>query len=142
MDDMSGTNLTALGSLGNGAGQFINPYALLVDPSGTLYVADTHNGRIARFDDLSGANWTTFGSYGITDGTFNGPSGIAPALAPCVGACDGTRTVAVNDIIILINIALGNAEASSCPYGIPAGGQVDIALILQAVNSALNGCGG
>lgn len=109
-------------------------------------MADTNNGRIARFDDLSGANWTTFGSYGVADGTFDGPSGIAlqttPAPAPCVGACDGTRTVAVNDIILLVNIALGNAEASLCPYGIPGGRQVDVAMIIQAVNNALNGCGG
>jgi len=82
MDDMSGTNFTALGSLGSGAGQFDNPYAMFIDPSGTIYVADTNNGRIARFDDLSGANWTTFGSYGVADGTFDGPSGIALQTTP------------------------------------------------------------
>jgi hypothetical protein len=48
--------------------------------------------------------------------------------------------VAVDDILVLVNIALGNAEASVCPYGIPSGRQVDVALIIQAVNNALNGC--
>jgi hypothetical protein len=76
---------------------------------------------------------------------YDGPSAIAlqatTTPAPCVGACDGTGTVAVNDLIILTNVALGQAEVSSCPHGIPAGGPVDVALILQAVNNALNGCG-
>ena len=42
----------------------------------------------------------------------------------------------------MANIALGNADATACPNGIPSGAQVDVALILTAVNNALNGCGG
>jgi hypothetical protein len=41
-----------------------------------------------------------------------------------------------------VNIALGNADATACPNGIPSGAQVDVALILTAVNNALRGCGG
>jgi len=37
---------------------------------------------------------------------------------------------------------LGNADATACPNGVPSGAQVDVALILAAVNNALNGCGG
>jgi hypothetical protein len=44
--------------------------------------------------------------------------------------------------LTLVNIALGNADATACPNGIPNGAQVDVALILTAVNNALNGCGG
>jgi hypothetical protein len=61
-------------------------------------------------------------------------------MIPCVGDCGGTRTVVVNDIITLVNIALGNAQPSACPKGIPSGAQVDVALIIRAVNSALSGC--
>ncbi|MGD0950085.1 MAG: hypothetical protein ABSA52_22005 [Candidatus Binatia bacterium] len=63
-------------------------------------------------------------------------------LMPCVGNCNHTGSVIVNDILTMVNIALGNADATACPNGIPSGAQVDVALILTAVNNALNGCGG
>ena len=50
--------------------------------------------------------------------------------------------VTVNEIIVLVNIALGSAEPAACAAGIPSGAHVDVALIIQAVNSTLNGCGG
>jgi hypothetical protein len=40
-----------------------------------------------------------------------------------------------------VNIALGTAPPSACPHGIPSGAAVDIALLVQAVNNALDGCG-
>jgi CSLREA domain-containing protein len=58
----------------------------------------------------------------------------------CVGDCDGTRSATIDEIITLVNIALGNAGASACPHGVPSGADVDVALIIQAVNVALNGC--
>jgi hypothetical protein len=64
----------------------------------------------------------------------------APTPIPCVGDCDGNSVVTVDEILTMVNIALGNADAAACPYGIPSGAQVDVALILQAVNNALNGC--
>ena len=60
----------------------------------------------------------------------------------CVGDCDGTATVAINDLITLVNIALGTAQPSACPHGIPSGTEVTVAVIIQAVNNALNGCSG
>jgi hypothetical protein len=49
--------------------------------------------------------------------------------------------VTVDEIITLVNIALGNAQASACLHGVPSGADVDVGLIIQAVNAALNGCG-
>ncbi len=63
-----------------------------------------------------------------------------PIPVPCVGDCDGTGNVTVNEIITLVNIALGNAEASACVHGVPSGAEVDVTLIIQAVNNALNEC--
>jgi len=63
-----------------------------------------------------------------------------PTVVPCVGDCNGDGQVTVNEILTLVNIALGNADATACPNGIPSGAQVDVALILTAVNNALNGC--
>jgi hypothetical protein len=58
----------------------------------------------------------------------------------CAGDCDGGGDVTVNEIISMVNIALGNADNSACLLGIPPGSAVDISLIIQAVNNALNGC--
>jgi len=58
----------------------------------------------------------------------------------CVGDCAGAGSVTVTDLVTLVNVALGSALPSACLLGIPPGGQVNVALITQAVNNALNGC--
>jgi hypothetical protein len=63
-----------------------------------------------------------------------------PTVGACVGDCDGNGAVVVNEIIALVNIALGNAQPSTCPHGIPNGAEINIALLIQTVNSALVGC--
>jgi hypothetical protein len=65
---------------------------------------------------------------------------VTPGL--CSGDCDAGGTVAINEIILMVNIALGSADNSACPHGIPAAATVDISLIIQAVNNALTGCPG
>jgi hypothetical protein len=76
-------------------------------------------------------------------GTSGGGVFTIEQISACVGDCSGTDTVAVNDLITLVNIALGTALPSACPNGgLPLGGEVDVAVILQAVNNLLNGCGG
>lgn len=58
----------------------------------------------------------------------------------CVGDCEGAQLVNVRGIIILVNIALGGTQPSTCLDGIPSGAVVNVALIIQAVNNALYGC--
>jgi YD repeat-containing protein len=65
---------------------------------------------------------------------------ITAAPANCIGDCDGGGNVTVNEIVKLVDIVLGTAAASSCPSGIPPGQSVSVALIIRAVNSAVNGC--
>lgn len=57
------------------------------------------------------------------------------------GDCSGNFQVTVDELLTLVNIALGNAQPSACPHGIPSGAEVNITVIIQAVNNALNGCG-
>jgi hypothetical protein len=66
----------------------------------------------------------------------------AAAPAACVGDCGGTHTVGVNDVITLVNIALGNDQPAACLHGLPDGAAVDVALIIRAVSSVLYGCSG
>lgn len=66
---------------------------------------------------------------------------LVSAQPVCVGNCNGDQTVTVDELLVLVNIALGTAEPSSCPHGIPSGVEVDVGLIIQAVNNALGtGC--
>ncbi len=58
----------------------------------------------------------------------------------CVGDCSATNMVKVNDLITLASIVIGDAPSSACASGIPSGAPINVALILQAVNYAQNGC--
>ena len=57
----------------------------------------------------------------------------------CPGDCDGSSTVTVDEILMLVNMALG--DDGSCPNGVAAGITPDVSLIVRAVNNALNACG-
>jgi len=47
-----------------------------------------------------------------------------------------------DEIIVMVNIALGTAPVSACPRGDPGGdGQVSVDEIILAVNAVLGGCG-
>jgi N-acetylneuraminic acid mutarotase len=63
-----------------------------------------------------------------------------PTPRPCVGDCDASGDVTVNELITMVNIVLGSADASACPHGIPSGVSVDITVIIQAVGYALTNC--
>jgi hypothetical protein len=50
--------------------------------------------------------------------------------------------VTVDDLLTMVDIALGNAEVSACAAGDSSGDeQITIDEILTAANNALNGCG-
>jgi predicted membrane-bound mannosyltransferase/DNA-binding beta-propeller fold protein YncE len=76
---------TILGGQGTDPGLLQNPRGIALAPDGTLYVADTGNHRIQRFDQ-NGEVLATWGSFSGSDaslsgqaetGTFNEPWGIA-----------------------------------------------------------------
>lgn len=65
------------------------------------------------------------------------------AAPPCVGDCDGNGEVTVDDILIGVNITLGNASIDQCPAMDANGdGQVSIDELITAVNNSLDGCPG
>ena len=63
-----------------------------------------------------------------------------PTAALCTGDCNGDQQVTVNELLILVNIVLGNAPASACPLGVPDGRGVNVSFIIETVNNILNGC--
>lgn len=58
----------------------------------------------------------------------------------CVGDCNGDGMVAINELIIGVNIALGDQPVSACPAFANQEGEVTIAQLILGVNNALNGC--
>ncbi len=57
-----------------------------------------------------------------------------------MGDCDGGGSVTVDELVIMVDIALGRRPVSDCPAGIGSGSAVGIQQIIGAVNAALNGC--
>jgi len=77
------------------------------------------------------------------DRCVNGACKGDPLGAPiCVGDCNGNGQVTVDEILTLVNIALGSTPLTTCQAGdANHDGQITIDEILTAVNNALNGCG-
>jgi CSLREA domain-containing protein len=65
----------------------------------------------------------------------------APMPGSCHGDCGNDGAVTVNEIITMVNIALGTANVSSCIAGDADGsGDITINEIIAAVNNALTAC--
>ncbi|HYD49780.1 MAG TPA: hypothetical protein VEB21_15595 [Terriglobales bacterium] len=69
----------------------------------------------------------------------------APAAATtpaCAGSCNSDDEVTVDEILTMVNIALGAASADQCADGdVDASGGITVDEILIAINNALEGCG-
>ncbi len=72
--------------------------------------------------------------------TLTGQNGTV-TVRPCVGDCDGLGVVSVDELITLVNVALGSGPLGFCVEGdANANGQISIDEIVTAVDNALNGC--
>lgn len=59
----------------------------------------------------------------------------------CTGDCDGNGTVAINELILGVNIAIGNQPVSVClAFDVNDSGGVEINELIQAVGNAISGC--
>jgi streptogramin lyase len=75
------------GQAGAGDGQFNAPTGIAVDSAGNVYVADTANHRIQKFDD-QGNFLLKWGASGSGAGQFNAPKGVAVDSADNVYVVD------------------------------------------------------
>lgn len=63
------------------------------------------------------------------------------ARAVCIGDCNGDNMVAINELIIGVNIALGSTPLSECPsFDADGNSEVGINELITAVNNALGTC--
>ncbi len=66
---------------------------------------------------------------------------VLPTPVPCTGDCNEDAEVTIDELIVGVNLALGNALLSECPrFDGNADGTVTIDELVTAVNAALNGC--
>ena len=74
-------------------------------------------------------------------GTPIGAFSIHQGALPCSGDCNGDARVAIDELLTMVNILLGDGEVATCSAGDDShNGQIEIAEILTAVNDALLGC--
>jgi tripartite motif-containing protein 71 len=75
------------GSLGAGDYQFNTPKGAALDSAGNVYITDSGNGRVLKYDS-SGVYLAQWGSVGAANGQFSGPEGIAADSAGNVYVVD------------------------------------------------------
>lgn len=69
------------------------------------------------------------------------PTSTPTAAISCPGDCEGSGTVTVDEVLLLVNIALGALQSGTCPAGdVDGSGSITVDEILQAVGAALLGC--
>src|SRR5207302_11357512 len=84
---VSATLVTTIGAPGGGPGQLLDPHGVAVDADGNVYVADSGNARVQKFDK-AGKALLAWGSKGAGEGQF---------LQPWSGVVDGQGIVYVLD---------------------------------------------
>jgi hypothetical protein len=69
------------------------------------------------------------------------PSPTETPLPPCVGDCDGDRTVSVAELVVGVDVALGRLAAEACTALDEDGNRsVSVDELTAAVSNTLNGC--
>ncbi|MFQ5668671.1 MAG: hypothetical protein ACE5I7_19890 [Candidatus Binatia bacterium] len=116
------------------------PAAIALTPDGQqAYVANRAGNSVTVIDAASNRVINT-----IPVGA--GPLDIAIATAgatptPCSGDCNGDGAVQIDELVTLVNIALGAVPAAQCSAADGnQDGRITVAEILSAVDAALNGC--
>jgi hypothetical protein len=59
----------------------------------------------------------------------------------CIGDCDRSNSVSINELVLGVNIALARATLAACPpFDQNDSGGVEVNELVAAVNRALQGC--
>jgi uncharacterized delta-60 repeat protein len=130
-----GTVLTLFGWYGC-RGASGEAWALAMQPDGNLVVAGT-----IYLGKWSFVLTRYVGSSPVP--TWTPPPSATATPVLCVGDCDRDGRVTVDDILTMVNIALGNTSVTDClPGDANSDDTVTAEEILAAVNNALDGCPG
>ena len=84
---------------------------------------------------------TEVGGASPTPTESGGTPTVPPTPGACVGDCNGNGVVVVNEMVIGVNILLGNAPIGDCPsFDTNSNGTVEVNELVSGVNALLNGC--
>jgi NHL repeat/RTX calcium-binding nonapeptide repeat (4 copies)/Bacterial Ig-like domain len=110
---------------GTGDGEFTSPQGIATDSSSNVYVADTNNNRIQKFNSTGGF-LTKWGSLGTGNNQFNGPQGIATDSSDNVYVADtnNNRILKFNSTGTYIT-QWGGAGAGDGQFSLPSGVATD-----------------
>lgn len=133
-----------------GVDPFLDPAGLADNGGPTQTIAllaqspaiDAGNAAVCAGDGVQGLDQRGYlrpgvGHTACSIGAYEADGEPAPQ---CDGDCDGAGDVTVDEIVTLVNIALGNQSLDACTGGVPPGTTVDVTLIIRAVVHALGGC--
>jgi hypothetical protein len=88
------------------------------------------------------AYWFHLGEQVLSPSTTGVNAALFPSTA-CYGDCGNDSAVSVDELLTLVDIALGNAKVNTCSAGdINRDDHITVDEILMAVNSATHGCAG
>ncbi len=112
--------VTQWGGAGNGNGQFQFLVGVAVDSSGNVYVTDTGNNRIQKFNG-TGTFITQWGGSGNGNGTFNGPAGVAVDSSGNVYVADQS-----NNLIQKFKLSSSDINVIADFYATPTAGKAPL----------------
>ena len=128
---------------GGGYDQAVTAFAFSIVPpytcSGVAVVSCTPGSVGLTNGAIGQSRVTTVVSFDVS--SIDATPTPTPTPGPCVGDCNGDHQVTVNELIQMVNIALGTADVSTCRAGDANGdGEITVNEIVAGVNNALNGC--
>lgn len=114
--DKKGNIRTRFGSAGNGEGAFHGPEGVCFDPAGRIYVVDSGNNRVQKFDE-NGSFILQFGRKGEYEGELSKPTDVAVRGDRVYVTDTGNRRIAVFDDSgnFIENVSIDNMDS---PRGI------------------------
>jgi hypothetical protein len=131
---------------GSDHGSGVLDYTIFVSENGGSFVTWLTN-TDATSASFAGQSGKTYAFYSVARDRAGNLEEEPPApdavtrIVSCIGDCGQDGAVTVNEILVMVNVALGNAPVSGCQVGDHNGdGAITIDEILTAVNNALNGC--
>lgn len=114
---------------------------IVSQPQHGTVALDQRQARYVPDGDFVGSDSFTYAAW---DGSIDSNLGTVAATvtaATCGGDCDGSGEVTIDELILLVTIALETAPLSRCPAGdVGADGGISVDEIVAAVNLSLNGC--
>jgi len=106
------------GGKGSGAGEFLDPSDVSIDPSGNFLVSDTGNHRLVKLNQ-KGGYLSEVGGFGWDDGQFNEPVGVSAGSGLELFVADGQnqRIAVYSQHLKLVAVVGGRDTEGSLSMG-------------------------